>query len=95
MSSEMLQIIGLSVDIFGVLLMSYSYFSSTKFIAVPWFLLISLFSITKADFDASFSKRLNGEKHGRAVQGLACIIIGFILQIIALTVLAPSGIVSG
>lgn len=66
MSSEMLQVIGLSVDIFGVLLMSYSYFSSTKFITVPWFLLISLFSITKADFDASFSKRLNGEKHGRA-----------------------------
>lgn len=80
-----LQIIGLTLNIFGVLLMSYSYYSASRYYHLPEKLIKALWSIKRADLTADLAK-LNRPQPGRAFQGLAFILIGFIFQFLALII---------
>ena len=82
-----LQIIGLILNIIGALLMSYSYYSTSRLYHLPKKLLMALWSIKRAELTVDLAK-LNGQQLGRAFQGLAFILIGFIFQFLGLIVSA-------
>ena len=72
--------LGLSLEIFGALLLASSYLSATSLWQIPRLLLRALFYVNEARFSASLSKQLNAENQGYAVRGIAFLVIGFLLQ---------------
>ncbi len=82
-----LQAAGLILGVYGVFMMSLSYYSTSRFWHMPKKLLMALFSIRRAKLTTELAE-LNGQQQGRAFQGLAIVLIGFILQFIGLIISA-------